>query len=121
MTTDTDSLRELSSIFNDRALKSSPRLLILICLSMNRKLGFTELSKLTGLAKGRLGNHLLKLNNSGYIIIIERSFFSSKRITVKITEKGLLMIRKYIKAINELELNEKKHNDLAASKDADSL
>ena len=107
MTNESDSLRRLSLIFNDRALKSSPRLLILLSLSMNRKLRFTELSKLTGLAKGSLGNHLMKLSSSGYITIIEYSFFSSKRTTIKITEKGFETVRKYISAVNELELEYK--------------
>ncbi|MCL4342666.1 MAG: MarR family winged helix-turn-helix transcriptional regulator [Candidatus Thermoplasmatota archaeon] len=119
MTSDSDSLKELSSIFNDRALKSSQRLLILICLSINRKLGFTELSKLTGLAKGSLGNHLLKLTLSGYIIVTEHSFFSSKRITIKITEKGILTIRKYLLAINELETTEKGEITSTTSADSD--
>lgn len=107
MTNESDSLKRLSLIFNDRALKSSPRLLILLSLSMNRKLRFTELSKLTGLAKGSLGNHLIKLSSSGYITIVEYSFFSSKRTTIKITEKGFETVRKYISAVNELELEYK--------------
>ncbi len=117
MTNEPDSLKRLSSIFNDRALKSSPRLLILISLSMNRKLGFTELSRLTGLAKGSLGNHLMKLSSSGYVTIIEHSFFSSKRVTIKITEKGFETVRKYISAINELELEDKEEKNSTFSAD----
>ena len=111
MTNESDSLKRLSLIFNDRALKSSPRLLILLSLSMNRKLRFTELSKLTGLAKGSLGNHLMKLSSSGYITIVEYSFFSSKRTTIKITEKGFETVRKYISAVNELELEYKEEKN----------
>lgn len=117
MTNESDSLKRLSLIFNDRALKSSPRLLILLSLSMNRKLRFTELSKLTGLAKGSLGNHLMKLSSSGYITIIEYSFFSSKRTTIKITEKGFETVRKYISAVNELELEYKKEKNSTFSGD----
>ncbi len=117
MTSEEDSLKVLSSIFNDRILKSSSRLLILICLSMNRKLGFTELSKLTGLAKGSLGNHLTKLSSSGLISVSEHSFFTSRRIAIKITVKGLETINKYITAINELELIEKQQNNFSKSID----
>ena len=117
MTSEQDPLKKLSSIFNDHALKSSSRLLILISLSLNKNLGFTELSRLTGLAKGSLGNHLAKLNSAGYVTIVEHSFFSSKRITIKITEKGLETVRKYLSAINELELGEKEGKNSTFSTD----
>lgn len=117
MTNESDSLKRLSLIFNDKVLKSSSRLLILISLSINRKLSFTELSKLTGLAKGSLGNHLMKLSSSGYITISEHSFFSSKRITIKITEKGFETVKKYLSAVNDLELEYKTEKNSTLSVD----
>ncbi|MCL4330036.1 MAG: MarR family winged helix-turn-helix transcriptional regulator [Candidatus Thermoplasmatota archaeon] len=109
MTSESDSFAVLSAIFNDRVLKSSSRLLILLCLSMNKKLGFTELSRLTGLSKGSLGNHLLKLSTSGYVTMTEYAFFSSKRVTVKITEKGNDTVHKYIVAISEIEMERREN------------
>ncbi len=104
MTSDGAAAKEFHSVFNDRCLKSSSRLLILVCLSMNEKLGFTELSKLTGLSKGSLGNHLIKLQVSNYITVKEYSFFSSKRISVKITQEGKEAVKRYIKAINNMSI-----------------
>jgi DNA-binding transcriptional ArsR family regulator len=103
-------VKEISSILNDRCLRSSPRLLILLCLAMNEKLGFTELSKLTGLSKGSLGNHLTKLYASNYILVKEYSFFSSKRISVRITDEGMKAVSRYITAISNLGVIPKEHS-----------
>lgn len=121
MTAEEDSLNVLSSIFNDRIMKSSSRLLILICLSMNKKLGFTEVSKLTGLAKGSLGNHISKLASSGYITVTEHSLFTSKRVIIRITEKGQKVIDKYVSALNELELREKREVGIKATLEDSSM
>ncbi len=117
MTDESRSFEEISAIFNDRVLKSSSRLLILICLSMNKKLGFTDLSRLTGLSKGSLGNHLLKLSASGYITMTEHSFFSSKRVNVRITPKGNDTVQRYVMAIGKLKLAERNDSTMNNASD----
>lgn len=86
MPDDSHIIEELANFFSDPALKSSVRLLIVISLALNGRMSFTELLQLTGTGKGSLTNHLEKLRSSDCIVIREYSLFSSRRVSIELTE-----------------------------------
>ena len=83
-----DALKALADQLSDPALKSSARVVILMSLSINKKLSFIELLELTGLGKGSLENHLDRLSNSLYIRTRNIKTFGGMREMVEITTKG---------------------------------
>ena len=83
-----EALKELVERFNDPALKSSTRILILISLAMNRKMSVVRILSLTGTEKGSISNHLKKLEASGYVTAKTSKTFGGYRTTVEITQKG---------------------------------
>lgn len=97
-------LAELFESLRDPALKSSVRLLILISLGINTRLGFSDLLKLTGTGKGSLHNHLSRLEASGYVSVTRYSFFSSARVRVEITGKGRDVVQQYLDSIRSTTL-----------------
>ena len=86
--TASDSLKSLADRLSDPALKSSARVVILISLSINKKLTFIELLELTGLGKGSLENHLDRLSNSQYVRTRNIKTFVGLREIAEITSKG---------------------------------
>lgn len=95
-------LKNLSEQLSDPALKSTTRILILVSLAVNGKLGFLDLLELTGMGKGSLSNHLEKLETAGYIRTRRMMVWSGHRVVVEITEKGLFAYDSYVKAMNSL-------------------
>ena len=93
---------ELFEAISDQALKSSVRLMILVSLAMNRKMNFSDLLKLTSTGKGSLHNHITKLESAGYISTKKYSFFSSPKLKIEITEKGMEVVQKYLDIINHI-------------------
>ena len=98
--TENDNLKSLRDRLSDPALKSSARVLILISLSISKKLSFVELRALTGLGKGSLQNHVEKLSTSEYVIAWNIKTFSGVREIVEITDKGQEICRSLL---NELQ------------------
>jgi DNA-binding MarR family transcriptional regulator len=98
--TENDNLTSLRDRLSDPALKSSARVLILISLSISKKLSFVELLVLTGLGKGSLENHVEKLSTSEYVIARNIKTFSGMREIVEITKKGQEICRSLL---NELQ------------------
>lgn len=84
-----EALRVLGERFNDPALRSSTRILILISLALNRKMSVVRILTLTGTEKGSISNHLKKLEASGYVTVKTSKTFGGYRTNVEITDKGL--------------------------------
>lgn len=95
-------LLALGEQLNDPCLKSSTRILILISLGINRRLGFLDLLHLTGMGKGSLSNHLEKLEASGYIKTRRIMVFGGHRVVAEITEKGLVVYESYMRTMSAL-------------------
>jgi DNA-binding MarR family transcriptional regulator len=95
-------LRALSLQLNDPVLKSTARLLILISLGINRRLGFVDLLNLTGVGKGSLSNHLQKLESKGLIRVRRIPTFGGLRVRVEITQEGLAVYRNYLELLSKL-------------------
>ena len=55
----------LNEQMSDPALKSSTRILILMLLSIHKRISLVELEQFTGLGRSSLGNHLEKLQLGG--------------------------------------------------------
>jgi DNA-binding transcriptional ArsR family regulator len=97
-----DDLKALGDLLSDPCLKSSTRILILISLALNKKLGFTDLLHLTGIGKGSLSNHLEKLEAAGYVKTRRLMIFGGHRMVVEITEKGIEAYDRYVTTVSRL-------------------
>ena len=88
------------------SLKSSTRILILILLTMNKKMSSSELRTLMGLGKGSLENHLEKLEAAGQVTIRKSKSFSGNGMsqTVEVTEKGLRDCKVLLEKIRGLDV-----------------
>jgi DNA-binding MarR family transcriptional regulator len=95
-------LRGLSGLFNDSALRSSVRLLILISLALNKKLSFVDLLELTGVGKGSLSNHLERLSSTGYVKTRIVPTLSGPRLVAEITEKGMDTYKVYLDLVEKI-------------------
>jgi DNA-binding MarR family transcriptional regulator len=97
-----DDLKALGDLLSDPCLKSSTRILILISLALNKKLGFTDLLHLTGIGKGSLSNHLEKLEAAGYVKTRRLMIFGGHRIVIEITERGIEAYDRYVTTVSRL-------------------
>jgi DNA-binding MarR family transcriptional regulator len=99
-----ETIRSLNEQLGDPSLKSSTRILILILLTMNKKMSSVELRALTGLGKGSLENHLEKLEAAGFVRMRNVKSFGGIHQTVEITEKGLESCRTLLRRIQSLDV-----------------
>lgn len=97
-------IKSLKKQLGDPSLKSSTRVLILILLTMNKKMSSVELRALTGLGKGSLENHLEKLATAGYVSTRNVKSFGVTHQTVEVTEKGLESCRTLLRRIQSLDV-----------------
>jgi DNA-binding MarR family transcriptional regulator len=97
-----DILKSLGEQLSDQSLRSSTRILILISLALNKKLGFTDLLNLTGTGKGSLSNHLEKLEAAEYVKSVSTMTFSGSRVVVEITQKGMDAYENLVKTLAKL-------------------
>jgi len=97
-------IQSLNEQLGDSTFKSSIRLLIMILLTMNKKLSSVELRELLQLGKGSLENHLEKLEAAGYIRVRTVRAFGGKgsRQVVEITEKGFQDCKALLEKIHNL-------------------
>ena len=95
-------LEKLGAKLREPNLKSSARMLMIITLSINRKLTFTDLLQLTSLGKGSLSNHIDRLREDGLVLTRTVFSFSGPRVIVEITESGLEVYRDYLKLMKQL-------------------
>lgn len=100
-----DALRALGEQLSDSCLKSSTRILIVISLALNRKLGFVDLLNLTGMGKGSLSNHLEKLEAEGYVRSRSVMTFGGSRAVYEITQKGIDAYANLLKVFGKLGSN----------------
>ena len=88
-----DSQRAATESLNERlggsTLKSSARILILVLLSVHKRMSLVELGKFTGLGRSSLGNHLQKLEAAGYTETKVARTFGGRRQVIEITRAGL--------------------------------
>jgi len=82
------SLAGLGDQFAQEEFRSSARLLIMLSLGVNRRLGFTALLELTHLGKGSLNYHLKQLEAAGLVRVTMVLTLGGPRVAVDITEKG---------------------------------
>lgn len=100
-------IRSLNDQLRDSTFKSSARIMILVLLTLSRRLSSVELRALTGVGKGSLENHLNKLESLGYIKIGSSKSIGARgvpRQMVEITEKGINACRAFVKRISSLNL-----------------
>ena len=86
----------------DRLVHEPARLAILTALSACEKADFVFLRSLTGLTKGNLSSHLVKLEQGG-LIGIEKTFEGKQPITyVALTGEGRDVLKAYWKRFDKV-------------------
>lgn len=90
----------LNKQLGEPALKSSTRLLILILLSVHKRMRLVELGRFTGLGRSSLGNHLLEA--AGYVETKVVNTFAGRRQMIEITRKGLEDCRELLDMIRSV-------------------
>ncbi len=86
----------------DRIIHEPARLMIVGLLSGAKEADFLFLMRETGLTKGNLSSHLLKLEESGYVEI-EKTFRGKIPLTLaRLTPQGRAALQNYRKTMNGL-------------------
>ena len=86
----------------DRIVHEPARLMIMALLSGAKEADFLFLTRETGLTKGNLSSHLLKLEEARYVEI-EKTFRGKIPLTlVRITPAGRTALAQYRKTMNGL-------------------
>jgi DNA-binding MarR family transcriptional regulator len=102
-----EAVRSLNEQLNDSTFKSSTRILILVLLTLARKISAVQLRTLTGLGKGSLENHLNKLESFGYVRLSYEKSLGARGVSrqmVEITEKGIVACRALVRSLSSLAL-----------------
>ena len=99
---DPDILKEFLGALKDPSMKSTTRLLILISLSINRKMSFKEIQIVSQCGKGSLSNHLDKLKEDGLVTIKTVIRSRGPGIYVSITDRGIEVYQRYLELMKEL-------------------
>jgi DNA-binding MarR family transcriptional regulator len=101
-----EAIKSLNQQLSDPSLKSSTRILMLILLTMNKKMSSSELRALMGLGKGSLENHLEKMEAAGQVTIRKSKSFSGNGMsqTVEVTGKGLRDCKVLLEKIRGLDV-----------------
>jgi DNA-binding transcriptional ArsR family regulator len=86
----------------NRIIHEPARLTIMALLSGAKEADFLFLSRETGLTKGNLSSHLVKLEESGYVEI-EKTYRAKIPFTiVRLTTQGRAALQQYRKMMNGL-------------------
>ena len=86
----------------DRIVHEPARLAILTALSACEKADFVFLRSLTGLTKGNLSSHLVRLEQGG-LVAIEKAFVGKQPITyVSLTGEGRDALKSYWKRFDQV-------------------
>jgi DNA-binding MarR family transcriptional regulator len=101
-----EAIKALNRQLGDPSLKSSTRILILILLTMNRRMSANELRLMTECGKGSLANHLEKLESAGYVRVRTNKSFGGNgwRREVEVTDKGLQECKALLRKIRGLDV-----------------
>jgi DNA-binding MarR family transcriptional regulator len=81
-------LQALGDELQAEVLRHSHRVLLLLALGVNRRLGFTDLLHLTRLGKGSLSHHLEQLERAGFIRFQNVFTIGGPRVLIEITAAG---------------------------------
>lgn len=95
-------LSQLAEEITNTPFKSSVRLIILLSLGISGKMRLTDLMLITGCGKGSISNHIKKLEESGFITTRDVSVFTSSRIVVEITNKGVDFYNRYLNMVESI-------------------
>ena len=95
-------ISELSEQLQEPLLKSSIRMVIIISLVHNKRLSFTELSKLTFSGKGSLSNHISKLEERGLLKTYYAFSVSGPRLMLTITDSGMRVYNDYANLLKKI-------------------
>jgi len=93
-------LASLGEQFSQEELRSSARVLIMLSLGVNRRMGFAALLRLSRCAKGSLSYHLKQLETAGLLRTSTVFTLGGPRVVAEITEKGQ---ERYTGLIDELQ------------------
>lgn len=86
----------------DRLVHEPARLAILTALAAGQGADFLFLLRITGLSKGNLSSHLLKLEDAG-LVQIDKGFIGKKPCTfVRITETGRAAVERHWRQLERL-------------------
>jgi DNA-binding transcriptional ArsR family regulator len=100
----------------DRLIHEPARLAILTALSACEKADFVFLRNLTGLTKGNLSSHLMKLEEAG-LVRIDKLFEGKQPITyVTLTGEGRDVLRAYWKRFDQVRKGLRQLKPLRAAK-----
>jgi DNA-binding MarR family transcriptional regulator len=101
-----ETIKSLNEQLGDPSLKSSTRILILILLTMNKRMSAAELRAAMGLGKGSLENHLEKLESAGYVRTRRVKSYSGSGVwqDVEVTEDGRDACKALLQKIRGLDL-----------------
>jgi DNA-binding MarR family transcriptional regulator len=96
----TEELKSLTDL--DRVIHEPARLLIVTLLSVVKESDFLYMQRESGLTKGNLSSHLLKLEQAGYIEI-QKTFRGKIPLTLLcLTHKGRTALEDYKKKMKNL-------------------
>jgi DNA-binding MarR family transcriptional regulator len=95
-------ISKLSEQLQEPLLKSSIRMVIIISLVHNKRLSFTELSKLTFSGKGSLSNHISKLEERGLLKTYYAFSVSGPRLMLTITDSGMRVYNDYANLLKKI-------------------
>lgn len=96
------SVRGISEDDINRIVHEPARLQILVILTAVESADFTFLVQQTGLTRGNLSAHLLRLEESGYIDI-EKTYRDRRPLTLlRLTERGAAALKEYVASMQEL-------------------
>lgn len=102
-----EAVQSLNEQLNDPTFKSSTRIMILVLLTLSRRMSAVQLRTLTGLGKGSLENHVNKLESFGYVRVRRTKSLGARglsRQTVEITDKGVEACRAIVRSVSRLAL-----------------
>lgn len=95
---------DFKELLQNRALKSTIRLIILLIIALNTRITFSQLHKYIGGSKGSLKNNLDILEEEE--LIKSHYVFSLKgpRIVYELTEKGSKTYKEYLEMLNNIKV-----------------
>lgn len=100
-----NALASLSRGIGLPVLRSSTRQAILMSLAINSKMKFTDLMRMTGSGKGSLWNHIDQMAQAGLVRRSKVSFFTSPRMFVEITARGLEVYEELLGVIRDIAIS----------------
>jgi len=95
-------LERVRDIFTGKPLQNTQRILILVALYLSKRLGFTDLVKVTGIDKGRMACHLEVLEKHGLVKKKKYIMLLGPRTYIEITKEGEETLENILKALDRI-------------------